>query len=673
MRTEIRTRATAVAAVAAMATGADVYFGVNPVGLVVGTTGRRGATSDVTRLAALVADFDVKPGGCPDRATAYALIDDIACLLGTQPVAITRSGSGLHAYWAVDSWSAATLSNAVAAALARRFGYLVAAVAARRDVRVDTISDLPRVLRVPGTCNHKNPDRPVPVVAVAGGGAPLAVDEIADRLDELNIAAPDAVGDEIISEPGRWAYGAMWCEYAKTATQAWTTDTPRNGRHPMLVSNLVRLACMWRAGCLPGEPELRAVIDAVARRHAELLTTTEPTRPVGRYEIEGAWAWAQDHVSRKTDEQVSAELGHHQHGDAPPDDQAPGQEAASENAPKGRVITWRTADKIRDGIPEWAWEFNGRGRLMRGTLNLFAGRPAAGKSTAARYFAAGYSQGILDGCFYGEPQNVAYIASEESIEYMIKPSLRAVGADMSRIYFPAVEMDGQQVRLLSILDEAALTEDLKAYNVAAVFVDPVMSSIGSTVDINRNNETRAYIEPWARIAAAINGLVTGVVHLTKAPGGDIVAAINGSSAFGEVARSIIAFAKDPQSEEGHRVCSQEKNSAGAEDLALTYAIETTTVETDEGPADVGRFVILGDSDRRVGDVLRAEATQKRLGEHASKVLDAARRALGSITPAFIAANVAEVSSDAAGKYLRRLHETGLLTKVSRGVYEYPRV
>ena len=47
----------------------------------------------------------------------------------------------------------------------------------------------------------------------------------------------------------------------------------------------------------------------------------------------------------------------------------------------------------------------------------------------------------------------------------------------------------------------------------------------------------------------------GVVHLTKVPGSDIVAAINGSSAFGEVARAVIAFAKDPQSDNGERVLS----------------------------------------------------------------------------------------------------------------------
>lgn len=76
-----------------------------------------------------------------------------------------------------------------------------------------------------------------------------------------------------------------------------------------------------------------------------------------------------------------------------------------------------------------------------------------------------------------------------------------------------------------------------------------------------------------------------------------MAGVNGSSAFGEVARAVFGFAKDPESD-GNRIMSQAKNSTGEEDLALTYCIESHTVTTDSGKsAAVGRFVITGDSDR----------------------------------------------------------------------------
>jgi hypothetical protein len=276
-----------------------------------------------------------------------------------------------------------------------------------------------------------------------------------------------------------------------------------------------------------------------------------------------------------------------------------------------RVVSLIAATSITDDVPLWAWEYADKGRIQLGTLALFAGRPGAGKSTAARWFAAAFSTGTLAGHWVGKPQNIAYIApAEESVKYIVKPGLRAAGADLGRIYFPEVQRDGRQVRLLSIADEEQLTAQLKAHGITVVIVDPLMDTIAAGVDINRNNEVRAVVEPWSRMAEKIDGIVLGVAHLKKATNGDVVAGINASSAFGEVARAVFGFAKDPETD-GDRIMSQAKNSTGEEDLAVTYRIESQTVTTDSGKsADVGRFVITGDSDRSVGDVLRDGQQQR---------------------------------------------------------------
>ncbi|MBX7134880.1 MAG: AAA family ATPase [Fimbriimonadaceae bacterium] len=270
-----------------------------------------------------------------------------------------------------------------------------------------------------------------------------------------------------------------------------------------------------------------------------------------------------------------------------------------------RTVNLISATDVTDDVPTWAWEYNGKGRIQLGTLALFAGRPGAGKSTAARWFAAGFTNGTLAGRWCGKPQNVAYIApAEESLKYIVKPGLRAAGADLSRIYFPEVWHDDKQVRLQSDLDEARLTEEIVAAGITIVVVDPLMDTISASTDIHRNNEVRACIDPWARIAAKIDGIVIGVAHLKKAATGDVVAGVNGSSAFGEVPRAVFGFAKDPATDDD-RIMSQEKNSTGEEDLALTYRIESHPVTTDSANvAEVGRFVIIGESDRTVGDVLR---------------------------------------------------------------------
>lgn len=275
-----------------------------------------------------------------------------------------------------------------------------------------------------------------------------------------------------------------------------------------------------------------------------------------------------------------------------------------------RIVMNRACD-IADDVPTWVWEYAGRGRIALGTVALGAGRPAAGKSTFARWFVAQVTAGTLAGHWEGKPNNVAYIAREESINYVVKPSLRAHAADLDRVFFPEVQIefeDGVRQTPISTGDMDGLIAECRANTVKLVVVDPLMSMLGGKADVNRNNEVRAHLEPWRRLAEEIDGIVIGIAHLNKSGNGDVVAGINGSSAFGEIARSVFGFAKDPDAENGERVMSQEKNSLGDEDLALSYRIESTEIRTDSGrTAEVGRFVILGDSDRSVGDVLRDAA------------------------------------------------------------------
>ncbi|BBY82851.1 AAA family ATPase [Mycolicibacterium pulveris] len=272
---------------------------------------------------------------------------------------------------------------------------------------------------------------------------------------------------------------------------------------------------------------------------------------------------------------------------------------------KDRSVKLVPATDVTDDVPVWAWTYGGKGRIQLGTLALFAGRPGAGKSTAARWFAAAVSNGTLAGCWEGRPQNVAYIApAEESVKYIVKPGLRAAGAAMNRIFFPEVRCDGMQVRLLSVDDEDRLTECFVAHDIKLIVVDPLMDTISAKADINRNNEVRAALQPWMRMADLLEGCILGVAHLKKMPGDDIVAGINASSAFGEVARAVFGFVKDDESPDD-RIMSQAKNSTGEEDLALRYRIETCSVITDSGSTGVvGRFAITGNSDRTAGDVLR---------------------------------------------------------------------
>lgn len=136
---------------------ADVWFGVNPVRGPARKNAGRGSKADVTRLAALVADLDVKPGWCPDLDTAHKILDDVSSRIGQRPVAVTFSGHGLQPYWPVTGGHIGEgFTTEQAKALLDRFKQLVKDVAQQHDCKVDSVFDLPRILRVPGTFNCKD-------------------------------------------------------------------------------------------------------------------------------------------------------------------------------------------------------------------------------------------------------------------------------------------------------------------------------------------------------------------------------------------------------------------------------------------------------------------------------------------------------------------------------------
>lgn len=132
----------------------ELYFSVNS------SAQKRGErqkmhTDDVAALGCLFAEFDAKDyaGGLDE---ALARIQDLQVFI---PSVIVASGGGYHCYWLLDKPYIVhtTTDRDRAQAVQRAWVYEVGGDA--------SVHDLARVLRVPGTFNHKyNPARPVEFV-----------------------------------------------------------------------------------------------------------------------------------------------------------------------------------------------------------------------------------------------------------------------------------------------------------------------------------------------------------------------------------------------------------------------------------------------------------------------------------------------------------------------------
>ncbi len=133
----------------------------------------------------------------PDIESARRIIK----LVGLKPTAIVHSGHGLQAHWLFkEPWIFRGDEREAAAGLARKFGDTIRASAHSLEYAIDTVSDLARILRVPGTTNFKAD--PVPVVLLDAAGPRYLRDEIEALLVDTDATAGEDGAETTASSEG---------------------------------------------------------------------------------------------------------------------------------------------------------------------------------------------------------------------------------------------------------------------------------------------------------------------------------------------------------------------------------------------------------------------------------------------------------------------------------------
>lgn len=301
----------------------DCWFSIQPV--ITTLSSGRGKSDQVVGLRDLYADLDVKVGGLPDFSTAREVIDDLSIILGTPPVGVVMSGHGLQPHWAVAhddsdpfdeaSWKTPDdLRWMNSTSLLRRWGRLVAHVVESRGGRTDGVYDLARVLRTPGTVNLKHRNEPIPTTVEFFDGRALSIAHILDCLNAH--AVPEEATDRrtaraTVSVHGDWAFADRTCAYVEAMIGGWEQDAP-SSRHPWFISQTTRLAAAHRAGCIAEQDyvEARELLEA---RFLTVLQNSSPRRGPQHGEVFNGFARGIENVEAKEDDEVSAELGDHQH------------------------------------------------------------------------------------------------------------------------------------------------------------------------------------------------------------------------------------------------------------------------------------------------------------------------------------------------------------------------
>lgn len=238
----------------------DVYAGVAP------RRGRRGDAAGAAVLAWLFADVDAE-----GLAAARALLAAALARHGLpDPAILVASGGetgGLHAYWPLADPLAldAPEDRARAAALLRRLARSIGADPACCDVA--------RVLRVPGTLNHKrNEPRPVTLLDYSPANTVRPRVWWSAHLPPEPLAPPRPATQPVgASLAGRLAGLARWA----------AVPVPKGERHRQLVA-----AARWLAG------DLALPADVVAELVHAKARASAGTEPLPEREVQEVLRWA---------------------------------------------------------------------------------------------------------------------------------------------------------------------------------------------------------------------------------------------------------------------------------------------------------------------------------------------------------------------------------------------
>lgn len=263
-----------------------------------------------------------------------------------------------------------------------------------------------------------------------------------------------------------------------------------------------------------------------------------------------------------------------------------GQGQARENATQSDFASAVKLVRGCDLKPEavhWLWN----GWLAAGKMHILGGAPGTGKTTISMALAATITSGGRwpDGT-RTQVGNVVIWSGEDDPADTLVPRLALSGADLSRVYFISEVSDGNEGRPF---DPAKDMEPLRRKlaeigNVRLLIIDPIVSAV--TGDGNSNPQVRRNLQPLADLASSMRCALLGITHFTKGtPGRDPVERINGSIAFGALARVVLVAAKHQEKcEDGRttRLFLRAKSNIGPDDGGFEYDLNQSELERHPG-------------------------------------------------------------------------------------------
>jgi len=154
--------------------------------------GGRGGKRDVTSIPGFWCDIDMAgPGHKTDKPLPSTLDQALGLISWPEPSWVVSTGGGIHAYWLFTEPWQFEAGDDEPAKMAEAWHRMIAD---NGRWHVDNVADLARVLRLPGTFNHKTGE-PVPVEVIRHSGVRYQRDYLAGLVELRSSASKDAGSD----------------------------------------------------------------------------------------------------------------------------------------------------------------------------------------------------------------------------------------------------------------------------------------------------------------------------------------------------------------------------------------------------------------------------------------------------------------------------------------------
>lgn len=234
---------------------------------------------------------------------------------------------------------------------------------------------------------------------------------------------------------------------------------------------------------------------------------------------------------------------------------------------------------IEEKTAEWLVD----GLIPKGQITSLVACGGAGKTTMLCKIVSCLTNGIPfvseDESSVKEPLSVLYLSAEDTFEHTLRPKLRVMGADMSKIFTVSISDPCFSEMTFS---SKTLEGVIKDNRPSLIIFDPIQSFFGEHVRLAERNDVRRCVQTLIGYGTEYGTSTILVVHTNKRMGAFGRDRMADSSDLWDVSRSVLMIGETD--EKGIRYMSHEKCNYGQLQQTILFSIHSTGINF-EGLSD----------------------------------------------------------------------------------------